>query len=97
MNNRGISILFTLMLGVVVLILAMALAGPLRQSLDITRNVTIGDTQGLDCLTGAGTKNTTISDFQQATCVSSDLLLPLFILSLIGIGGAVIGARLFLG
>ena len=64
------------MLGVVIIILAMALAGPLRSFTEDARGATTADKEGLDCYTANGSENTTLNEFQQANCIATDLALP---------------------
>jgi len=91
MNRRGQVMIFLLMFGVVVIILALSFAKPLNQFTEIARNQTNGDQIGLDC------DNTSISDFDQGTCVIIDTYTPYFIGFLIAFAGAVIIGRLVLG
>ena len=101
-NNKGIASLFNIMLAVVIIILAIALVGSVRESMDISRNVSLGnnetgaDQMGLDCVNSAGQKNTTLSNIGRATCIATDLMTPLFFYVLIGIGGAILIAKIVL-
>ncbi len=92
MNRIGQLFFFTLMLAVVVIILMLALAPIVLEFTSDARNATInGQTTGLDC------GNSSISDFDNAACIVTDLTLPYFIGILLAIGGAMIGARLIIG
>ena len=88
-NKNGQVMVYGLMLGVAIIILALSLAGPVKQSVSNARNTTseFGGS-GLDC------NNASISDFDKAACLSSDISLPYFIGILIVIGGIVITAKI---
>jgi len=110
MNNQAQVFFYTLMLGILVIMLALSLAGPLKDTIDDVRNSTQNvnrsyegeisegvpagmingtiTTQGLDCA------NTSISDFDKAGCLVSDISLFFFIAGIIFIGGSIITARL---
>ena len=75
------------MLGIVVIVLALALAFPVKQSVDTARNSSSGDFTGLDCA------NSSISNFDRGACLITDVTIPYFIIGLIAIGGAIIGSR----
>lgn len=79
---------YLLMLGTVVVVLALALAHPVRQHIDNVRAANTETTQGLDC------SNTSISDYQKGQCVLTDMSTPYFIFGMLGIAGAVVGAKL---
>lgn len=88
MNNKKASVLiYTLMLGMAIIILALALGPAMQDSITSTMNASSGDTQGLDC------NNESISSFDKATCIATDLTLFYFIGSLIFIGGLIITAK----
>jgi len=88
MNKKGITPLITIPIAVVVIILALALAPSVKTFVDGSRNQTdlVGG-NGLDC------SNSSISDYDQAACVSTDLFIPGFIGALIGLAIILIGAR----
>lgn len=88
MNNKGQTIFFTLGLGVLVLVVALAFAPALRQFVTDARGPTTDTQVGLDCT------NSSISDFDKSTCSVVDLSLPYFIIGLIGIGLTLITAKL---
>ena len=91
MNKHGQVFGYTLALGLVVIILALALA-PVGQSfINSAMNQTVGDTVGLDC------DNSSISNFDKGTCVIVDFSAAYFFGGLIFIGGAIIIARLSMG
>ena len=90
MNNSGQVVLFAFMMGLVVIILALALAPVIKESTDNARNATSGDTLGLDC------SNSSISKFDKGACLTTDLTQPYFFGILIALGGAILAAK-FLG
>jgi hypothetical protein len=83
MNNKGQIMLVALMVGVVIIILALAFAGPTKQFVDGARG-----TDGLNC------SSNLLDKYYQADCVATDLLTPAFIGFLIVLGGIIIIARL---
>jgi hypothetical protein len=91
MNARGQVIFYTLMISTVIIVLALAFAAPVKQAVDAARSNSTADSVGLDCA------NSSISDYQKATCVTTDLTLPYFILGLIGIAGIAFGAKVIFG
>ena len=111
MNNLGIITgLLKIMLAAVFIILALALAGPGRHFIEITKNTTILDTNetgnptgvnvsqiGLNCVNITGQENTTLNDFQKVNCIAVDLINPLFILTIIGLAGVIVAARILFG
>ena len=80
--------LYGLMLGLVVIILALALAPTLQEFTGNAMNQTVGDTIGLDC------DNVTISNFDKATCVATDLSMFYFIGFMLFLGASLITAKL---
>lgn len=91
MNNRGQMVFYLLMLAIVVLIIAIALANPLKEFVTDAQSPSSDTHVGLDC------NNSSISDFQKAQCTLTDLSLPYFTIGLIGLAGVIIGAKLFFG
>jgi len=87
MNKSGSVVVYTLMLGMIIIILALALAPPVQDFIDGAMNESSGDTQGLDC------NNESISNFDKAACVSIDISLFYFIGALIFIGGLIITSK----
>lgn len=97
MNNKGlITALFTIMLGVVIIILALAFAPALNNSINDVRNQTSENSLTLNCFSGDGVKNNTLNDYEEANCIASDLITPAFIFVLIGVAGVIIGAKLII-
>lgn len=87
MNNRGQVVFFVLMLGIVVVLLAMALAPIVNQVATDARNVTTNTQVGLDC------SNSSISDYQKSQCILVDVATPYFFFGLVGIALLIMGAK----
>ena len=88
MNNRGSVVIYGLMLGMLIIILALALAPAVQDFTTEAMNQTVGDKAGLDC------SNESISNFDKGACISVDLTLFYFIGSLIFIGGLILTSRI---
>lgn len=88
MNKQGSVAIYALMIGLVIIILALALAPAVKESTDTAMNASSGDTAGLDC------NNESISSFYKAACIGTDLTLFYFIGSLIFIGGIIVTAKI---
>ena len=82
--------LFTISLGLVIIILALALAPVISDTSARAMNASVGDTLGMDC------SNSSISNFDRAACVAVDLNGFYFIGVMILIGGGVIAAKVLL-
>ena len=93
MNNKAQASAVAFMLAVVIIILALAFAFPLNDITTKTMNKTneFGQLGGLDCT------NSSISDFQKATCWTVDIGQGYFIGGLIAIAGMIIVARVMWG
>jgi len=91
-DKRGSYVIYGLMVGLVVLILALALAPAISQFTSDAMNVTDGDDVGLNC---SYTEN--ISAFDRATCIATDLTLFYFISFLIFLAGAIVTAKFVMG
>lgn len=87
MNKQGQVMVYGIMLGLVIIILALALAPAVGSFTNGARNETSGDNIGLNC-------STTTSNFDKATCVITDLTLFYFIGGLIFVAGSVIVAKI---
>ena len=89
MNQKGQVVFYGLMLGVVIIILGLSLSGVIKERVDNSRNVTTdtGET-GLDCT------NSSISDYQNAACITTDLTIFYVVGGLIFIGFLVIGSKI---
>ena len=93
MNKNGQVIFFTLMIGLTVLILALALAFPVKQASDNATNYSnnaSGTQQTLDC------NNDSISDFDKASCIVTDLSIFYYIGGLIFLVGSILVAKVLL-
>lgn len=91
MNNKAQVWGYTMALGLVIIILALALAPVGQEFINNAMNITVGDTVGLDCA------NESISSFTKGTCVITDFSVAYFFGGLIFIGGAVVVAKLTFG
>lgn len=87
MNNKGQVIIISFMIGLTVAILALALAPALQSQITDARNVSTDSSIGLDC------DNESISNFDKAACVVTDITLPYFIGFLLLLAGAVVLGR----
>jgi len=85
MNDKGFVAIYGLMLTVVIVILALAFATPVKQFIDDARAPSGNNSIGLDC------NNSSISDFDKATCIATDTNLPLFVGGLIAIALSILG------
>lgn len=90
MDNKAIvSFFLALMIGVSIIILALAFAPIINEFNDDSRNTTTQDgASGLDCT------NTSISDFQNAACITNDITSASFVGFLLAIGLAVMVGRI---
>lgn len=88
MNKQGQVWAYGLMLGLVIIVLAMALSPPLNDFTKTAMNQTTGDTIGLDCT------NSSISNFQKGACVVTDFSIAYFIGGIILIGGTLVLAKI---
>jgi len=93
MNKKGFTTVFyTFMLALTVVILALALAGPISETVSNVRNETYeGSNVGLNC------SDTSISNYDKAACVASDMSIFYFVGGLIFVAGMIIAARLVFG
>ena len=87
MNNKGQVIFFTFMIAIVIIVLALAFALPVKQLMDNTMSGTTDTSQGLDCT------NQSISKYQSAQCLITDATTPFFIGAILAIAGLVIAAK----
>ena len=83
MNKKGQVIIYGLMVGLVIIILALSFIKPIDLFVSNARNTT-SVFGGMDC------NNASISDYDKNACLSSDLSMPIFIGILVFMGGAVI-------
>lgn len=91
MNNKGQVAIYSFMIGLVILVLILAISPAVKEAIDNSRSETVGDVIGMDC------SNESISNFQKAGCLASDLSMFYFIGTLVFIVGAVITARIAFG
>ena len=91
MNKQGQVWGYTIMLGVVLFVLALALAPAGNTFVKDAMGSSTSDFIGLDC------DNSSISNFAKGTCVITDFSQAYFFGGLILIGLAVIGAKLSFG
>jgi len=82
MNNKGQVVFYGFMLGIVIIVLALALVVPVKEFVDDAR-----DNSQLNC-------TSTTSNFEKGACIVADLTIFHFIGGLIFIAGAIIGARI---
>lgn len=87
MNKQGQVMIYGIMLGLTIIILALALSPAVRDFTQSARNETSGDVVGLNC-------STTTNNFDKATCIVTDLNLFYFVSALIFIAGSVIVAKI---
>ena len=81
---------YSIMLGLTVIILGMALA-PVGQSfINDAMNSTVSDTLGLDC------SNSSISNFDKGTCTITDFSVAYFFGGIILVGITLIGAKILI-
>jgi len=91
-NKRGMGMwAYGMMLGLVIIILALALAPVGQEFVNNAMNASTSDMIGLDC------SNASISNFDKGTCVITDFSVAYFFGGLIFIGGAVVAAKFFFG
>lgn len=84
LNKRGQVIFVTLMIVIVVIVLALAFAFPVKQATTQARS-------DMNC------SNSSISDYDKAGCITSDLTLFYFIGGAIFLAGVAISARVVYG
>lgn len=83
LEKRGQTFFLTFMIGVTIIILALALAPALKNQIEETRNI-----NNLNC------SSNSLSTFDKATCLVADLNLFYYIGGLIFIAGMVITAKI---
>ena len=91
LNNKGQTVFYTLMLGLLIVVIALALTPVVKVFVDDARNSTSDTQVGLDC------SNESISDFTKSQCIITDVSIPYFFFGLIGIALLVIGAQVVIG
>jgi len=88
MNRRASVMIYGIMLGLVIIILALSLAPVGKFFIGSAMNATVGDVTGLDCDNGS------ISSFTKSACVVTDFSLFYFFGSLIFIAGVIVTSRI---
>ena len=91
LNGRGQVFFYTFMLAIVVIVLAVAFAFPIKQTADEAMNASTVNSVGLDC------SNSSITNAQKGQCILVDLTTPYFVIGLIAIAGIILGARVMSG
>ena len=67
-NKKGQALFYSFMLGILVLVLALALTGPVKDQIDSVRNLTTDEgTMGLNCT------NPEIGIYDEGACLVADL------------------------
>ena len=84
-GNHGQVVFYAIMLGIVVIVLALALAFPIKQAIENSRNE-------MNCTNT--TADGTINNYNQGACMTMDLTLSFFIIGLIIFGLIIIGAKI---
>jgi len=88
LNKKSQVFFYTLMLGILLIVLALGLSGSVKDIVDSARNETTSEGQlGLNCT------SSDISNFDKGACIISDLTIFHFIGGIIFIAGAVMVAR----
>ena len=90
MNSKGQIAVYGFMLALVAIILALALAFPMKQTTDAIRNETYneGVSDGLNC------SSATVTDYVKSACYITDITPVIFVGILIAIAGIIIAARI---
>lgn len=91
LKKRGQVLFYTFMMGILIIVLAMAIAPTLNTVVQDARGNTTDTNLGMDC------QNESITDYQKSQCILVDLVTPYFFFGLIGIALLVIGAKVILG
>jgi len=88
LNRRGQTVFVAAMIAIVFIVLALAFAPAMKQFGDNARNVSSDTQVGLDC------SNSSISNYDKASCNAVDLFNPYFMGFLVFGAGAIIAARI---
>ena len=89
-SKRGSVMFYSLMLGIVIFVLALALGPAVSSFTNSAMDTTVGDTIGLDC-------DNTTDKFVKVTCIVADLSLVYFIGSLILMAFVIVGSKILIG
>lgn len=84
-STKSQTIFYTLMLGAIILVLGLAFTKPIKQVITQT-------TTDMNC-----SAPSTLSEYDQATCISWDIVLWLSICTFLAIGIIIIGAKVIGG
>ena len=95
MNNRGQVIFFTFMLALTVIVLALGLAFPVKETIDNATNSS-NNSQATDPSGTLNCNNSTLSNFDKGACVVADMSMFYFLGGLIFIAGSILAARILL-
>jgi len=91
MDKSGQTIFFTFMLALTVIVVALALAFPVKEAVDNATNYTNSSTvSNLDC------NNSSISNFDKGACIVTDMSMFYFIGGLIFLAGTILAAKVLL-
>jgi len=90
MNKKGQAWAYGFMLGIIIFVLALALAPAVAESTNAARNDSVDGYTGMNC-------SSPRDNFVKATCIATDISLLYFIGILIFIAGAVVTAKFFFG
>jgi hypothetical protein len=86
--SKGQVVFFGLMLGITIIVLALALAPTVKTFTDGARNETdVLGGQGLNCTSES------LSWADEGACLITDMSLPYFVIGLMAIGGMYFGAK----
>ncbi len=88
MDNKGQVIIYGLMLCVIIIVMALALARPIQETVDSARANSTENSQGMNCT------DASISNFDNAACIAADLSIFYFIGGLIFVSGVILTSRI---
>lgn len=86
MNKKGVAILVYFMLGIMFFLVGLALSAPLQE---VVGGDNVMGADGLNC------SNPSISNQDKAVCTSVDVIPPIYIAILFGLGGMLIARVIF--
>ena len=90
MQKQGSVTIYGIMISVAIIVLVLALSGPIKDFTDTARNETSGDTIGMNC-------STTEDIFVKAGCLASDITIFYWIGGVLFLIGTIISARIIFG
>ena len=88
MNKKASIVIYGMMVGLTIIVLALALAPAGKEFISSTMDAPTEDTLGLDCA------NESISNFDKAACTVTDFSLFYFFGGLIFIAGVIVTSRI---